>query len=50
MYDAAEKLLHDGKVKVHPPKVGEEGLEGVLAGLEAVKSGKASGFKLVHKI
>ncbi|KAI9929538.1 hypothetical protein AWENTII_009279 [Aspergillus wentii] len=46
----AQKLLAEGKVKVHPPKVGGEGLKGVLEGLQAMKEGKVSGEKLVYNI
>ena len=50
MYDVAEKLFQDGKIKVHPPKVSNVGLEGVFDGLQEVKSGKAGGVKLVYKL
>ncbi|KAB8264194.1 chaperonin 10-like protein [Aspergillus pseudonomiae] len=39
-----------GKIKVHPPKVGKEGLMGILAGLELLKTGKVSGVKLVYNV
>jgi NADPH:quinone reductase-like Zn-dependent oxidoreductase len=50
LYDVAEKLLRDGKLKVHPPKISDTGLEGVLEGLEEVKNGRAGGVKLVYKL
>ncbi len=50
LYDVAEKLLHDGKIKVHQPKTSETGLEGVFDGLELIKNGQASGVKLVYKL
>lgn len=45
----AVKLLSEGAIKVHPPKVGK-GLEGVLEGLDDMRQGKVSGNKLVYKI
>lgn len=45
-----EKLLEEGKFKVHPPDVRDGGLEGVLEGLRDLKDGKISGKKLVYKI
>ncbi|KAJ5684207.1 Protein TOXD [Penicillium maclennaniae] len=46
----AESLLSSGKVKVHPPKVGKNGLKGVLEGLELLKADKVSGEKLVYNV
>ncbi|EKV04262.1 ToxD [Penicillium digitatum] len=46
----AECLLAQGKVKVHPLKVGEHGLKGVLEGLKLLKEGKVSGEKLVYNV
>ncbi|KAL2812766.1 hypothetical protein BJX63DRAFT_421633 [Aspergillus granulosus] len=37
----AEKLLADGKIKVHPPSVRPDGLKGVLDGLQLLKEDKA---------
>jgi hypothetical protein len=45
-----EKLLADGKLKTHSEKVGKEGLEGALRGLDYMKAGKISGEKLVYRI
>ncbi|KAK5166445.1 uncharacterized protein LTR77_007988 [Saxophila tyrrhenica] len=51
LYAIAEKLLHEGKLKVHTPKISNTGLEGVLnEGLEMMKAGKAGGVKLVYKL
>ena len=50
LYAVTEELLHHGKIKVHPPKVHDTGLEGVLEGLEDVKNGKAGGVKLVYNL
>ena len=50
IYDCAEKLFQEGKFKVHPVRVMEGGLGGTLEGLNELKSGKASGVKLVYKL
>ena len=44
-----EKLLMEGKIKVHKPRVGS-GLEKVLDGLDELKNDKVSGEKLVYKL
>lgn len=46
----AEKLLGDGKFKVHPPSVRKGGLKGVLEGLQEMREEKVSGQKLVYKV
>ncbi|KAL4962423.1 zinc-binding alcohol dehydrogenase family protein [Aspergillus stella-maris] len=46
----AEKLLGEGKVKVHKPNVGKDGLKGVLEGLQLLKEDKVSGEKLVYNV
>ena len=45
-----EKLLAEGKIKPHPPKVGKDGLKGVLEGLQLMREGKVSGEKLVYNV
>lgn len=45
-----EKLVAEGKVKPHPKKVGDGGLEGILTGLKDLKEGKVSAEKLVYRI
>lgn len=45
-----ERLLADGKFKVHPLDVRSGGLEGVLKGLEELSLGKVSGKKLVYNL
>jgi len=45
-----ERLLAEGKLKPHAEKVGEGGLEGVLKGLDDLKTGKVSGSKLVYRV
>jgi NADPH:quinone reductase-like Zn-dependent oxidoreductase len=46
----SEKLLVEGKVRVHRPRVLEGGLKGALEGLEWLKEGKVSGEKLVYNV
>jgi NADPH:quinone reductase-like Zn-dependent oxidoreductase len=46
----AEALLSQGKIKVHPPKVGPNGLVGVMDGLKLLKEDKVSGEKLVYNV
>ncbi|KAJ5493341.1 Protein TOXD [Penicillium diatomitis] len=46
----AETLLAEGKVKVHPPKVGKDGLKGVIEGMKLMKEDKVSGEKLVYNV
>ena len=50
VYPWAEKVLAEGTVKVHPPKAGKGGLQGVIDGLQDMREGKQSGAKLVYKI
>jgi hypothetical protein len=51
-WEVAEKLFAEGKLVPHPQKVNldGEGLEGVLKGLQIMRDGKVSGFKLVYRI
>ncbi|PWY83577.1 zinc-binding oxidoreductase [Aspergillus heteromorphus CBS 117.55] len=46
----SEKLLAEGKIKVHRPSVRPGGLKGVLEGLELLKANKVSGEKLVYNV
>lgn len=46
----AEKLLAEGRVRVHPPSVGAGGLKGVLDGLQLMREDKVSGRKLVYRV
>lgn len=45
----AAKLVAEGKIKVHPPRVGER-LEGVVQGLDEMRKGTVSATKLVYKL
>jgi hypothetical protein len=51
-WEVAEKLFTEGKLVPHPQKVNldGEGLEGVLKGMQFMREGKVSGFKLVYRI
>jgi NADPH:quinone reductase-like Zn-dependent oxidoreductase len=46
----AELLLAQGKVKIHPYRVGQDGLKGVLKGLQLLKENQVSGAKLVYNV
>ncbi|KAJ5970895.1 Polyketide synthase enoylreductase [Penicillium vulpinum] len=46
----AESLLAQGKIKVHPPRVGEHGLKSVIEGLKLLQEDKVSGEKLVYNV
>ena len=46
----AEKLLKQRKLKVHPPSLRSNGLQGVLEGMQQMREGNVSGEKLVYKI
>lgn len=50
LYAVAEKLLQDGKLKVHPPKLCKPGLEGVFDAIELAKAGEGGGVKLVVRL
>lgn len=45
-----EGLLKEGKLKAHKQRVGKDGLEGMLKGMEEMKNGKVSGEKLVYLV
>jgi len=49
-FEMTEKLIADGKLKTHPDKLREGGLEGALKGMDEMKAGKVSGEKWVYKI
>ncbi|PYI06700.1 GroES-like protein [Aspergillus sclerotiicarbonarius CBS 121057] len=46
----AQALLDQGKIKAHPPKVGKDGLRGVLKGIDLLRTNKVSGAKLVYNV
>jgi hypothetical protein len=45
----AEKLLAEGKIKVHKPRV-RSGIENILGGLDELKNNMVSGEKLVYRL
>ncbi|KAK9312194.1 chaperonin 10-like protein [Lipomyces starkeyi] len=47
---AVEPLLFAGKIKVPKPKIGKDGLKGVLNGLQLLRENKVSGEKLVYRV
>lgn len=51
-WNIAGPLFGEGKLITHPQKVdlGGAGLQGVLEGLQTMREGKVSGFKLVYHI
>lgn len=51
-WNIAGPLFAEGKIKTHPEKVdlGGAGLQGVLEGLQTMRDGKVSGFKLVYHV
>lgn len=44
-----EPLIAQGRIKVHPPKVGK-GLENIFEGLDLLRNDKVSGQKLVYTV
>ncbi|KXT03772.1 hypothetical protein AC578_760 [Pseudocercospora eumusae] len=49
-FNITQNLLAEGKLKTHPEKVGEKGLEGALKGMEDMKNDKVSANKLVYRV
>ncbi len=45
-----ERLIQEGRIQPHTPKIGQGGLEGVLKGLELLKEDAVSGQKLVYEL
>lgn len=50
MFNIAEKLLAEEKLKTHPEKIGSDGLEGALQGMKDMENDKVSGQKLVYRV
>lgn len=48
--DIADEILMQGLIKVHPSKVMEGGLDGILEGLDLMRNDKVSGQKLVYRV
>ncbi|KAF2160528.1 hypothetical protein M409DRAFT_70296 [Zasmidium cellare ATCC 36951] len=49
-WELTQKLVNAGQIAVHPPKVGADGLVGVLDGLSQLMEGRVSGVKLVYRV
>ena len=49
-FRTVQRLLDEGRVRPHPVRVMEGGLEGVQGGLDLLKAGKVSGCKLVCSV
>lgn len=49
-YLMAEKLLRDGDITPHPHQVELGGLHAIADGMDAVRKGRVSGYKLVYPI
>ena len=45
-----ERLLTEGKLKPHPPRICEGGLHGILVGVNLMSEGKVRGEKLVFRV
>lgn len=45
-----ERLLTEGRLKSHPVKLCEGGLQGVLEGVKLMMNEKVSGIKLVYRV
>jgi NADPH:quinone reductase-like Zn-dependent oxidoreductase len=48
--DFTEKLVAEGKIKPHPKRLENGGLEGILKGIQELKAEKVRGEKLVYRI
>ena len=48
--EIVDQLLQGGKIKVHPVKAMEGGLDGILEGCKLLKENKVSGNKLVYTV
>ncbi|EME39478.1 toxD-like protein [Dothistroma septosporum NZE10] len=46
----ASQMLSDGQLRPHPVRLGKDGLEGVLDGLQQLRERKVSGAKLVYRV
>ena len=49
-WDLSAKLVADGQIGVHPPHLGNNGLNGVFDGLQAMRDARVSGQKLVYRV
>ena len=49
-WEISSKLIASAQLAVHPPKIGKDGLQGVLDGMVQLKEGKVTGVKLVYRV
>jgi NADPH:quinone reductase-like Zn-dependent oxidoreductase len=49
-YEITRNMLAAGRLKTHPADVRNDGLQGVLEGLQELREGSVSGRKLVYRI
>jgi hypothetical protein len=50
-FEVLERLVMEKKIRPHPREMlGSHGLEGIVGGLERLKSGRVSGAKLVCRV
>ncbi|OCK76399.1 zinc-binding oxidoreductase alcohol dehydrogenase [Lepidopterella palustris CBS 459.81] len=49
-FDVTEKLLAEGRLKTHTERVGRDGLQGALEGLQEMQAGRVRGEKLVYRL
>ncbi|KAF1949748.1 alcohol dehydrogenase GroES-like domain-containing protein [Byssothecium circinans] len=50
LWDVAEKLVAEGKLKNHPLKVLDAGFEAIIAGMELIRDKKLSGEKIIVRM
>jgi hypothetical protein len=50
MMNLGEKLVGEGKIRAHPSRVEDGGLEGILNWMQLLKEHKVSGVKLVYRV
>ncbi|MCJ1264166.1 hypothetical protein MMC22_004037 [Lobaria immixta] len=49
-FSILQRLLDQGKIRNHPIKNGDGGFEGVLQGIDSLRKGLISGYKLVYAV
>lgn len=49
-FATVERLLHDGRIRSHPPQVNRGGFQGILEGVDMLRRREVSGKKLVYFI
>lgn len=49
-FELTQELLENGLIKSHPVQLGQDGWRGVLDGIDQLRKGLVSGFKLVYSV